>query len=85
MINAFLYLQFTTVRNSVVQRFRRLQQPKYLFGALAGGAYFYFFFFRKILDGPTRGSGPANVMTLPADLAPDLVSFAALALFFCVL
>lgn len=80
MINAFLYLQFTTVKNSVVRRIQRLQQPKYLFGAIAGVAYFYFFFFRKIFAGPTRGSGPAAALPLPPDLAPYLVAFAALAL-----
>ncbi len=80
MINAFLYLHLTTIRNSLVQRCRRLRQPKYLFGALVGGAYFYFFFFRRILHGSPRGAGATVPATMPPELAPYLVSFGALIL-----
>ena len=81
MTRAFLYLQITSVRNSLVQRFRRLRQPKYLFGALAGGAYFYFFFFRRVWHGPAAGAGPGAPGALAASLAPHLVAFGALVLF----
>ena len=84
MINAFLYLQLTTVRNALVQRFKRLKQPKYLFGAIAGGIYFYFVFFRRVLGVPSPGSGAASPFTLPPDLAPYLVLFAALVLLLLV-
>lgn len=85
MTSAFLYLQFTTIKNSLVQRFRRLKQPKYLFGAIAGAAYFYLVFFRRVLGGSPRGlNGPAAA-GMPADLAPYLVSFGALALFIIIL
>ena len=80
MTSAFLYLQFTSIRNSLVQRFRRLKQPKYLFGALAGGAYFYFFFFRNVLRSGPRGRGPTDLATMPADLLPYVVSLGALVL-----
>ena len=43
MINAYLYLQWMTVRNATAQRLSRLKQPKYLIGAIAGGAYFTYF------------------------------------------
>ena len=38
MIAALTYLQFHSVKNNLVLRVKRLKQPKYLFGALAGGA-----------------------------------------------
>jgi hypothetical protein len=87
VINAFLYLQFTTVKNALVQRIKRLKQPKYLFGAIAGGIYFYFVFFRRVLGVSSPGSGAAAVappFTMPPDLAPYLVLFAALVLLLLV-
>ena len=36
MISALFYLQYHSFRNRLVGRFKRLKQPKYLFGALAG-------------------------------------------------
>ena len=38
MIAALLYLQYHTVRNRLVTRFKRLKQPKYLVGAIVGGS-----------------------------------------------
>src|SRR5881394_1382471 len=46
MFQALLYLQFHTVKNRIVFRLKRLRQPKYLFGAIIGGLYFYFYFIR---------------------------------------
>jgi len=51
MISALLYLQYHTSRNRLVSRFRRLKQPKYLIGAIVGGLYFYFYFFRYLFHG----------------------------------
>ena len=51
MIRALLYLQYHSFRNRLISRFKRLRQPKYLFGALAGGIYFYFYFFRYMVRG----------------------------------
>ena len=45
MLDALLYLTFTSLRNSLRQRLRRLRQPKYLLAAIIGAAYFYFFVF----------------------------------------
>jgi ABC-2 type transport system permease protein len=45
MLSALLYLQFTSLKNLLRSRLKRLRQPKYLFGALVGVAYFWFFFF----------------------------------------
>src|SRR5262245_25932374 len=69
MISALFYLQFHSVKNRLVQRFKRLKQPKYLFGAIVGALYFYWYFFR-VLFGP-RGSwqppGGTVVPSLPTD------------------
>lgn len=45
--SALWYLRLTSLRNIVVTRVMRLKQPKYLFGAIVGIAYFYFAFFRQ--------------------------------------
>lgn len=59
VFRAFTYLQATSIRNAVVQRVKRLKQPKYLFGAIAGGAYLYYFMFRQLLG--MRSGGSASV------------------------
>ena len=48
MISALFYLQFHSVKNRLLMRFKRLKQPKYLFGAIVGGLYFYWYFFRVL-------------------------------------
>jgi hypothetical protein len=60
MFGALLYLQFHTVKNRLLFRLRRLRQPKYLFGAIMGGMYFYFYFFRWAF-GMRRGGAVALV------------------------
>lgn len=52
---AFVFLQAMSIRNLVTHRLKRLRQPKYLFGAIAGIAYFYFIFFRRGAMGDWRG------------------------------
>lgn len=44
MLRALLYLQLTSLKNLLRTRLRRLRQPKYLFGAIVGVAYFWFIF-----------------------------------------
>jgi hypothetical protein len=76
--NALLYLYGTTLRNSLGQRVKRLRQPKYLAGAIVGGAYFYFFLFRPMFN---QGGYRAPSLPAPADVAALYVPLAALALF----
>src|SRR5438874_2284566 len=67
MIAALLYLQFHSVKNRIWMRLRRLKKPKYLAGAIVGGLYFYFYFFRWIFLGGrgARGFGvPASAESL---------------------
>jgi len=44
---ALLYLYGMTLWGSLRERVRRLRQPKYLVGAIAGGAYIYYFMLRN--------------------------------------
>ena len=57
MIAALFYLQYQSTRNRLVSRFTRLKQPKYLVGALIGGLYFYWYFYRTLFLGNSRSSG----------------------------
>ncbi len=83
MIAALLYLQYHTVRNRLVSRFKRLKQPKYLVGAIVGGLYFYFYFFRYLFHG-FGGRPTVNMVVSPEHLQLfELVG--ALALFVIVL
>ena len=73
---ALLYLQACSFANRARSRLRRLKQPKYLAGAIVGGAYFYFYFFRFMF-----GSRQSPAAALPLPLDPALVqSLAALVL-----
>jgi len=85
MIAALCYLQYHSTRNRLVTRFKRLKQPKYLFGAIAGALYFYFYFFRYLFRG--YGNGPQTAVNPLASPQNVLMfeSLASLALFVIVL
>lgn len=55
MTSIFLYLTLRTVRNRVVRRMKRLREPRYALGLLAGLAYFYFLVFRQTRPRPRFG------------------------------
>jgi ABC-2 type transport system permease protein len=77
---AYAWMKWNSLRNLVVQRVKRLKQPKYLFGALAGGAYLYFFLFRHMFNGGP-GRGMPNGLGLSPDLAPDAMAVASVVAF----
>jgi ABC-2 type transport system permease protein len=56
-MNALGYLVTRSFVNGVLFRLRRLRQPKYLIGAILGGAYFYFYF-GKVIGGANSPFGP---------------------------
>ena len=62
LLRALLFLRLTTLRNILAVRLRRLKQPKYLFGAIAGAAYFWFFFFRHTTG--SRGTSLAQGLAM---------------------
>jgi ABC-2 type transport system permease protein len=80
MTGAFVYLYVTTVRNAVVQRLRRLRQPKYLTGAIVGIAYFYFFVFGRAFSRPPHGAAAAATAAGGFDAQAWIEPFAAVAL-----
>lgn len=61
MIGTFLTVAFLTLKNSILQRLRRLREPRYLIGAIAGAAYFWFLFFRRAM-GAHSGNGKLIMM-----------------------
>ena len=83
MIAALLYLQYHTLRNRLVSRFKRLKQPKYLVGAIVGGLYLYWFFFRNVFRGFGGRSGAS--VNFSAEYLPLFELGGALALFVIVL
>ena len=85
MVFALLYLQYHTFRNRLVSRFKRLKQPKYLIGAIVGGLYFYWYFFRYLFGGFTNGRQPGAHLTFPTEHLQLLELLGALVLFIIVL
>jgi len=55
MLSASLYIIVCTAKNRLIMRLRRLREPRYLIGAVAGAAYFYFAVFRRMGRGGRRG------------------------------
>ncbi|PNS08971.1 putative ABC exporter domain-containing protein [Solilutibacter silvestris] len=76
VVGAFVYLQAMSLYNNVRQRVLRLRQPKYLFGAVVGAAYLYFFLFRKVVH-VGDASGAAR---MSPEVLASFASAAALAL-----
>lgn len=62
MLSASLYIVLCSTRNRVMVRIRRLREPRYMIGALAGAAYVYVSFFRRFSRPrrPARGGFPAT-------------------------
>jgi hypothetical protein len=81
MIAALFYLQYQSFCNRLVSRFKRLKQPKYLVGAVVGGLYFYFYFFRYL----TSRGGFNRGATIPSEYLPLVELGGALVLFVIVL
>ncbi|MEO5804472.1 MAG: putative ABC exporter domain-containing protein [Verrucomicrobiota bacterium] len=77
MITALLFLQFHSIKNRLRVRIQRLRQPKYLFGAIVGGAYFYFYFGRHFFGGRpgANGSNPFSLEQFPLELLAAFVLF----------
>jgi ABC-2 type transport system permease protein len=60
---AMFYYAFYSWRNRFLFRLNRLRQPKYLFGAIVGGLYFYWYVFHVLLGG--RRAGGASLAANP--------------------
>jgi ABC-2 type transport system permease protein len=79
MARALLYLRVMSLVGRVKSRLKRLQQPKYLAGALVGIAYLYFTFVRRV-QGHHPGHRPGPPADIPTDALVLLPEFGALAL-----
>jgi hypothetical protein len=60
----FLTVAFLTLKNKILQRVRRLREPRYLIGGIAGAAYFWFLIFRR-----SAGAHPDNGKLIMKTLA----------------
>lgn len=76
VVRTLLYLRLTTLANLLRGNLRRLRQPKYLFGALAAAAYFWFFFLRR-----GRGSGGEVFARMFGDGRMEFIAAGVLSLF----
>lgn len=76
MFGALLYLRFTSFKNWLRGRLRRLRQPKYAIGAVVGAAYVYYFFIYRFTGGSRMPKVPKHVMVNGQDhvvaMAPTL-------------
>ena len=68
MIGALFYLQFHSTWNRLLTRVKRLKKPKYLIGAVAGGVYCYFYFFRFLFSG-RRSASLSGITIAPVTMS----------------
>jgi ABC-2 type transport system permease protein len=78
VIKTFLTVAFLTLKNRLVQHVRRLREPRYLIGAIAGAAYFWFLFFRRSMSAHS-GNGKL-IMMQTLSVSPVVADCAAVVL-----
>ena len=76
---ALIYYQGLSWWNRLRARIQRLRQPKYLFGAIVGGLYFYFYLFRGFGSAGHRAHS-ATTMPIPPEMNGLPETIAALAI-----
>lgn len=69
MVGTFLYLTGCGIRNRIRVRLRRLREPRYLIGSLAGIAYLYFVVFGRAFRSRPSARLPSGPQTPMAALA----------------
>lgn len=79
---ATLYIIRCTATNQARVRLRRLREPRYLLGSIAGAAYFYFAMFARMAGRNRRGPvrRPPTPSQLPPALQATVVGVAGVAL-----
>jgi len=80
VIGTFLTVAFLTLKNRTLQRLRRLREPRYLIGAIAGAAYFWFFIFRRSMAAHNSGSNPKLIIMKTLSVSPVVADCAAVIL-----
>jgi ABC-2 type transport system permease protein len=80
--NAFLYLTTRSFLNRLRVRFRRLREPRYLVGLVAGLLYMWTFVFRNLFRTPSPGrSGGVGALTAMMQGAGPIIALGAVFLF----
>ena len=77
MNRALLYLYTRSLAGSLRQRLVRLKRPKYLFGAIFGGLYFYGYFYRFLFLSRKGTPGIAMAASALGESIGALILFAA--------
>lgn len=80
MIGTFLTVAFLTLKNRTLQRLRMLREPRYLIGAIAGAAYFWFFLFRRSMAAHNNSSNPKVLILKTLSISPVVADCAAVVL-----
>ena len=78
MLSASLYIIVCSARNRLRARLRRLKEPRYLIGAIAGAAYIYVSFFARFRASGASAARRNGRPPLPASMAALLASGPAL-------
>ncbi|HTB63533.1 MAG TPA: putative ABC exporter domain-containing protein [Opitutales bacterium] len=82
MISALFFLQYHSVRNRLLARFKRMKQPKYLVGSIIGVLWMGFYFSTFLFPAGAGAGKDALVKISPEDLVS---AGGALLLFFILL
>ena len=78
MIRAFWFITLRSFKNRIMLRLRRLRQPRYLIGFIAGLAYFWFTGLKRILVMHNLQHGVLGARIPTGDFVVDCAAFAAL-------
>jgi len=62
VIGTFLNVAYLTLKNKILQGVRRLRDPRYLIGAIAGLAYMWFMVFRRTMVASHSSNGKLIIM-----------------------
>lgn len=81
MGGAFAYLTWCSLRNRIRVRIRRLREPRYLIGLVAGLLYMYAFVFRHAVRGRARGPAAPGLALAVAQGAAALEALGSAGLF----
>lgn len=73
MIGTFVTVALLTFKNRILQRARRLREPRYLIGAIAGAAYFWFFYLRSAHKSGRLLNGNVSFIPLVVEVASVIV------------
>ena len=78
MIGAFWFVTVRSFKNRVVSRLRRLREPRYLIGFIAGLAYIWFTGLKRLYVMRQMGHGAIGVQVPTGEFITDCLALAAL-------